>query len=195
MSGVAPAKQTEHALGRLKGWFHMHALDFTAKLAAAVSLIAYAGRVVHLNASGEFEMGIANTQMPIFLISGSNEFDVSNPGITAAGGFMHIAVAPAGNMTGLVATGGYELSSTEFDKTPARAYAPNQLLTSRAHNTDQATGGLLSNDRTATIGSSGGAVRQYVDPACGVVSRGNSINEHSVPVLSFWSVYMPAAFA
>jgi len=195
MPGYAPSKQTEHALGRLKGWFHMHALDYTAPLSSNVTIIARAGRVVHVNASNEFEMGIANTQMPLFLISGSDEFDVNNPGTTVSGGFMHVAVAPAGNLTGLVATGGYELSSTEFETTPARAYAPNQLLTALpASNTSQANSGTLTNDR-AGVGGSTGAVRQYQDAACAVVSRGKYLNEHGVPVLAFWPIYLPAVFA
>lgn len=194
MPGAAPSLMFEHALNHPKGWFEPSALDFVAKLAPAVTIQAFGGRVVHVNASGEFEMGIANTQMAIFLLQADTDFDVSNPGTTAAGNFMHQAIAPAGNMSGLVATGGYELESTEFDTSPNAAYAPNQLLTALANNTTQATGGVLSNDR-AGAGGSTGLVRQYTDPACGVVSRGTFNNEHGVPVIAFWPIYLPAAFA
>lgn len=194
MPGTAPSLMFEHALSHPKGWFEPSALDFVAKLSSNVSLLAYGGRVVHVNSAGEFEMGIAGTAMAIFLLQADTDFDVSNPGVTGAGNFMHQAIAPAGNMSGLVATGGYELESTEFDTSPAVAYAPNQLLTALANNSVQATGGVLSNDRNGANGSAG-AVRQYVDPVCGVVSRGQFKNEHSVDVLAFWPVYLPAVFA
>ena len=189
---VAPSQMFEHTLRPMKGWFQMAALDKAAKLAAAVTLVAYSGRVVHLNASGEFEMGVSGRQVGIFLNQGSNLFAVSNPGTTAAGGFMHQAIAPTGVLNGLVALGGYELETTEFEVAPTAAYAPNQLLTATTSSTVQTTGGVLSNDRSGA-GGSGGAVRQYVDAACGVVSDGQSVNEHGVAVLKFWSLYLPAA--
>lgn len=194
MPGVAPSLMFEHAQTAKKGWFEPSALDFDAKLASAVTIQAFGGRVVHLNPSGEFEMGIANTQMAIFLIQADTDFDVSNPGTTGAGNFMHQAIAPTKKMSGLVATGGYEIETSEFEVTPARAYAPNQLLTAKASNTVQSQGGVLSNDRNGA-GGSGGAVRQYTDAACGVVSRGKTKNEHNVDVLTFWPIYLPAAFA
>lgn len=189
---VAPSQMFEHTLRPMKGWFQMAALDKAAKLAAAVTLVAYAGRVVHLNASGEFEMGASGRHVPIYLFQGSNLFSVSNPGTTAAGGFMHQPIAPTGVLSGLVGIAGYELESTEFEVTPNVAYAPNQLLTATTSNTVQATGGVLSNDRAGAGGSSG-LVRQYTDHVCGVVSDGKMTNEHGVPVLKFWSLYLPAA--
>lgn len=194
MPGPAPSLMFEHCLNHPKGWFEPAALDYDAKLSPNVSIQAFGGRVVHVNAAGEFEMGIAGAAMAIFLLQADTDFDVSNPGTTPAGNFMHQAIAPTGKMSGLVATGGYELESTEFDNTPNLAYAPNQLLTAKADNGVQATGGVLSNDR-AGAGGSTGVVRQYVDPACGVVARGQFKNEHNVDVLSFWPVYLPAVFA
>lgn len=194
MPGVAPSLMTEHCLNYLKGWFEPSALDFDAHMAAAVTIVAYGGRVVHLNASGEFEMGVANKQMPMFLIQGDQEADVANPGTTGGGLFMHRAIAPTGKSSALVATGGYELETTEFDTEPATPYVPNHLLTALANNTVQATGGVLSNDRDGANGS-GGLVRQYTEAVCGVVSRGHRTNEHGVQTLSFWTVYLPGAFA
>lgn len=189
---TAPSLMFEHALTAVKGWFQPSALDFAAKLSPNVSITAYGGRVAHVNAAGELEMGVANTQMGIFLLQGSQEADVSNPGTTGAGNFMHQAIAPTGVQSGLVATGGYELETTEFSTTVT--YAPNQLLTAKADNATAATGGVLTNERSGA-GLGGGVVRQYTDPCCGVVSRGKFNNEHGVPVLAFWPVYMPAAAA
>lgn len=194
MPGMAPSMMFEHALTAKKGWFEPSALDFDAKLAPAVTIVAYGGRVVHVNAAGEFEMGISGTQMAIFLLQADTDYDVSNPGITGTGLFMHQAVSPTGKQSGLVATGGYEIETSEFDKTPHTPYAANHLLTALASNTVQSTGGVLSNDRAGAGGSSG-LVRQYTDAACGCVSRGQSKNEHGVDVLTFWSIYLPAAFA
>ena len=194
MPATAPSLMFEHALSHPKGWFEPSALDFSAKISPNVTLQAFGGRVAHVNAAGEFEMGLNQTSMAIFLLQADTDFDVSNPGTTPAGNFMHQAVAPAGNMSGLVATGGYELESTEFDTAPNAAYAPNQLLTALASNTVQATGGVLCNDRGGAGGSSG-LVRQYTENACGVVSRGQFKNEHNVEVLAFWPIYLPAAFA
>ncbi len=194
MPGIAPSLMFEHAITPLKGWFEPSALDFVAKLSPNVTIQAFGGRVVHVNAAGEFEMGISSTQMGIFLLQADTDYDVSNPGTTTGGIFMHQAIGPTGAQSGLVATGGYELESTEFDKTPVTAYAPNQLLTAKNSNTVQATGGVLSNDRNGA-GGSAGLVRQYTDAACGVVSRGASKNEHGVDVLALWPIYLPAAFA
>ncbi len=194
MPGTAPSLMFEHCMTAVKGWFEPAALDFSAKLASAVTLQAFGGRVVHVNDAGEFEMGVTTTKMPIFLLQADTDYDVSNPGTTGGGIFMHQAISPAGNMSGLVATGAYELETSEFDKTPTAPYTPNQLLTAKNSNTVQATGGVVSNDR-AGAGGSTGRVRQYVDAACGVVSRGQFKNEHGVDVLAFWPIYLPAAFA
>lgn len=194
MPGIAPSLMFEHALSHPKGWFEPSALDFVAKLSPNVTIQAFGGRVVHVNAAGEFEMGVSGTKMAIFLLQADTDYDVSNPGRTGAGNFMHQAISPTGAQSGLVATGGYELESTEFDTAPASAYAPNHLLTALASNTVQATGGVLSNDRAGAGGSSG-LVRQYTDAVCGCVSRGQFKNEHNTDVLAFWPVYLPAAFA
>ncbi len=194
MPGTAPSLMFEHCLSHPKGWFEPSALDFVAKLAPAVTIQAFGGRVVHLNAAGEFEMGIAGTHMAIFLLQADTDYDVSNPGVTGAGNFMHQAIGPTGAQSGLVATGAYELESTEFDTAPNAAYVPGHLLTAKNSNTVQSTGGVLCNDRNGA-GGSAGLVRQYTDPACGVVSRGQFKNEHNVDVLAFWPIYLPAAFA
>jgi hypothetical protein len=178
----------EHGLDIAKGWFEPAALDFAAPLSSNVTFVVPPGRVAHVNDSGEFEMGVADTDMGIFLINGSESYDVSNPGTTPAGNFMHQAIAPTGVMSGVVAKGGYEIESTEFDD--AQTYAANELLTATADNTTLATGGVLTNAGTGA----GGDVEQYSDPVCGVVSRGRFVNAHGIPVLAFWPEWLPAAY-
>ena len=185
---TSPSLTFEHGLDIAKGWFQPAALDFAAKLSGNVNFVVPRGRVVHVNAAGEFEMGVGETDMGIFLHNAADDFDVSNPGTTPTGLFMHKAIAPKGVMSGLVAKGPYEIESTEFDD--EQTYEANQLLTATADNDDIDVGGLLTN-----VGSgSAGDVEQFVDPVCGVVSRGAFKNHHGVMVLAFWSEYIPGAY-
>lgn len=188
----APSRMTEHVLNHPKGWFDGHALDHKAKVSANVTFSIPQGRVAHLNEDGEFEMGISTTKMAIFLLQGSNQPSVINPSHTASGRFVQSPAFPNGVMSGLVATGGFELESSEFEAAAANGYAPNTLLTAWASNTVLARGGVLSSDRAH---DSDGAVRQYVDAACACVSRGVIQTEHGTSVVCFWPVYMPAAAA
>lgn len=184
----APGLMFEHGFDAKKGWFDMASLDYDAKLSDNVTFDVPRGRVVHLNEDGEFEMGVHPTGVAIFLLNGSEDFDVNNPGTTPGGLFMHKAIAPTGKMSGLVATGGYELDNTEFNK--ALEYEPGDLLTAAANNTTLATGGVLTNERSA-----GQPVRQYTEAVCGVVSSGAHKNHNGVDTLSYWTVWLPAAFA
>lgn len=184
----APSLMFEHGLDIAKGWFEAAALDFAAKLSDNVTFDVPRGRVAHVNNEGEFEMGVGETDMAIFLLQSSDDFDVANPGTTPAGNFMHQSIAPTGVMSGLVAEGSYEIESTEFDD--EQTYVANELLTAAADNATLATGGVLTNQGTGSDGS----VEQFSDPVCGVVSRGRFVNSHGIPVLAFWPTYIPGAF-
>lgn len=181
MADYAASKMTEHVLNHPKGWFDGHALDISAKLSANVTFSVPEGRVAHLNSAGEFEMGIADTDMAIFLLHPSRAPSVQNPSHTAAGSFKQQPVFPAKKMTGLVATGGYELESSEFDGT--QDYPPNALLTAPADNTDADVGGVLTPENAV----------QYEDAVCACVSRGKFKTEHGTEVVAFWPIYLPAA--
>jgi hypothetical protein len=180
---VAPDLPFEHGLDIKKGWFDMASLDYSAKL-GSVAYTLPRGRVVHLEVVGGQEVflpGVRTTDVAIFLLNGANDADVSNPGTTASGRFVQQAVSPTGKLSGVVATGGYEIDSTEFDA--SRAYAPGDLLTAPlgATSGDAATGGVLTNE----------SVVQYVDPVVGVVSSGKHKNHNGIDTLSFWCVYLP----
>jgi hypothetical protein len=189
MSGTAPSLMFEHMLDPKKGWPSPYALDYDAKISANVTFDLPRGRVVHLNSSGEFETGVDQTSMGIFLFPGAADFDVNNPGTTAAGHFMHQQIAPTGKVSGLVAKGAYELESTEYDT--AQVYVPGDLLTATVANTNATTGGRMTNVGTGAHGD----VKQYVDPVCGVVSHGTRTNEHGVSVLRFWPEWLPGVYA
>lgn len=188
MAVNAPTLALEHCLNHPKGWFAENALDCAAKFAAAITFAPVGGRVVHLNDAGEFEMGIRSTDMAIFLLNGEADKDVSNPGRSISGRFLHQPIGPTGVGSGLVATGGYELESSEFDT--ARDYVPGDLLTAAADNEDADVGGVLTNAGSGA----GGIVEQYVDPVCGVVSGVPFLNEHEVNMLPFWPVFLPGEF-
>mgnify|MGYP001604713744 CR=1 FL=1 len=175
----APDLMFEHGLDVKKGWFDMASLDYSAKLSPDISFDVQRGRVVHVNAAGDFVPGAHNTNVAIFLLNGSSDADVSNPGTTAGGKFMHRAVAPTGKMSGLVATGGYEISTTEFDA--GQTYTPGDLLTATVSNTPAATDGVLTNN----------SVTQYQTPVVGVVSSGVATNHNGISALSFWCAWLP----
>ena len=136
----APDLLFEHGLDVKKGWFDMASLDYSAKLSSTVEYSVKRGRVVHVGSDGTFVPGAHETNVAIFLLNGSEDADVSNPGTTAAGNFMHQAVAPTGKLSGLVATGGYEISSTEYDST--KTYTPGDLLTAAQSLNNAAVGGV-----------------------------------------------------
>lgn len=185
----APDLPFEHGIDAKKGWFDMASLDYDAKLSAEVTFDVPRGRVVHINVDNEFETGVTAKAIAIFLLNGSLDFDVSNPGTTRSGLFMHKAIAPTGKMSGLVATGGYEIDSSEFDDD--QTYESGNLLTAVVDNDDIDVGGLLTNQGS---GSPDGLVKQFVDPVCGVVSSGAHANHNGVRTLSFHSVWLPGTY-
>lgn len=187
---AAPSQMYNHTLNPLKGWPSPTALDFTGKLHSAVTIDPLpAGRCVHVHSieavaygpgtSGGvplFKTGVTGTQMAVFLFQGSADFDVSNPG-----GTDWYAIAPKGIMSGLVATGAYELETTEYDT--GVTYLANEVLKAVAADTDataETGGGCLTNDAEV-----------YTDAIVGVVSRGAYTNAYGRESLAFWPVYLP----
>lgn len=179
----APDLMFEHGLDVKKGWFDMASLDYSAKMSSTVQYPVKRGRVVHVGTDGAFVPGAHNTNVAVFLLNGSEDADVSNPGTTAAGNFMHLAVAPTGKLSGLVATGGYEISSTEYDA--SKTYVPGDLLTAAQSLSNASVGGVLTND----------GVVQFVNPVVGVVSSGAAKNHNGINALSFWCVWLPGEAA
>ena len=175
------AQMFDHTLDAVKGWFHMAALDFTAKISADETGSAYvfAGRVVHLDNNGDFKLGCTGSQMPIFLLQNGNDADVSN-----AGGGVWYPINPEGNITGLVAKGAYELETTEFDT--SRTYYPNDYL--RCDTASAAVAGKLTNNGLSTLVNGGSNPTAIV----GVVSRAPRKRQTDRnTVLAFWPVYHP----
>ena len=182
-----PRQMFDHTLDAIKGWFQMAALDYTAKLSSNVTVTTvYAGRCVHLNASGEFELGCLGSQVPIFLLQNSDDNDVSN-----TGGTTWYPIGPTGTVTGLVALGAYELETTEFDS--AYTYAPNDFLRCKSSSNSSTDGGLLTKNGVTTLENST-SLGAGTNPTAvvGVVSRGvRKRQSDRNNVLAFWPIYKP----
>jgi hypothetical protein len=170
---LTPGQMFDHTMIELSGRSTMHALDITAVPAAGE--VVSAGAVMTLNANGQFVAGlgagVANTQlfehnapMAIFAIQGTNEFDANSDVGNMSGGIQ----------SGIVASGGYEIQTTEY---VAGVYRPNDLLTF-----------AVAPDRgLVTL-----ARDNYSDcHVLGVVSRGTEVNADSKDVISFWTVFCP----
>jgi hypothetical protein len=166
-----------HTCEARKGWMpgNMAALDKAAQLSANVTIApVYAGRVVHLNPSGQFEMGCTGWQMAIFLFQNAYDPDVYQPSDDGS-----VAIFPDGTMNGFVATGGYELANSEFDNT--QTYNYNDPLRGQASNTNAAIGGVLTNQ----------GIVNNTNAVCGVVSLPPAADSHGVNVIQFWPVWHP----
>lgn len=187
-----PSQMFEHMLDPVRGFnTDLNHLDCIGRLHSAVTFDVPAGRVVHVASldsakKPQFKTGVHARSPAIFLFNGSTHFDVSNPGTSPGGIFGHRAIAPAGWMSGLVALGGFELRTTEFDTD--LTYTTGELLTAYNNDTDADVGGVLTNAR-----SGGGVVRQYTEAVCGIVSTGKETDHNGVNTLTFWTCWLPAA--
>jgi hypothetical protein len=176
---MSTRQMTDHTLDVLKGWLpgNMGSLDKSAKLSANVTVDpVYAGRVGHLNSEGEFELGATGTQMPIFFTQNSDDTDVNNPN---TGGDDFAAITSRGTMSGVVATGGYEIETTEFDS--AQTYAVNDIVRAVASNSNATTGGRITN----------ASFTLFTNAGVGVVSKAVYQNCHRKNVLRLWTAYIP----
>lgn len=156
------------------------------------------------------EMGCGPAHgMPMFLYSRPGDPDVSNPGVApgvpvygdATQREVFGSILPRmqhQNLVALVASGGYEVETTEFDS--AQTYTAGQPLRSVTSNTN-ANAGKVTNERgpvTNGFGSAGAV--QFVgnsstvtnwDTIVGFVSRGTYINANLKTVLAFYTYYVP----
>lgn len=177
---MSVTKMTASLLNAAKGWPRPHGLDFHAQLSANVTFSPPAGRVLHLNSSGQYETGIGNVDMALFLFPNVTDPDIAVSGggdpATDAGAFL--SAVPKGEILTIVAVGAVELCSTEY---VAGSYPPGTTLTAPVANSTLATGGKLV---AGIVGT---------NPICGVVSRGLADNGYGTTGLWFWPVYMPIA--
>ena len=160
-------------LNPIKGWHKGIAnLDFVAPKAEASPRIP-SGSVCSLTAAGEMQLGLAPNAMPLFAFNASDSYDVAAPDSTN-----NLNDVFGADVLTLVATGGYELQSTQIKTGAAAGMLPNTFLTS--DNPDGAQPGKLA---VATL---------HIDGVCGQVSRIPAVNYLGDTVVSFWSMQLPA---
>lgn len=174
-----PGQMFDHMLNPVKGWPDMAALDFSARISANVLYDMRAGQVAHLNLAGELEPGVQCLQMGLFMFQGANDFDVNNERND-----QWTPVSPSGRIMCLVAKGGYELETTEFDTT--QAYNPNDTLNAPIGNSSgsEFISGVLTSAAPGALFTTNLAI-------VGVVSRGMFTNAYGKQVVAFWPVWFP----
>ena len=169
MGTLTPSQMYDHSLNVIKGPSKMHRLDYHAASKSGETI--YAGAVCAIDANGQLIAGVPtgttfNRPMPMFAIQSVNDFDANSDVGNTSGGVM----------SAVVATGGYEIETTEF---VTGTYNENDLL-------------------TAASGASAGKVkRMTISPygsqnVVGCISTGSSTNADGKSVLRFWSMFLPA---
>lgn len=163
-------------------------VDFGAQYSANITGTAYPGRVMHLNAVGEFELGASGTQVPIYNMVNSKGLGVvNNDGAS-------VSAIPTGRGFGLVPVGGFEIQTTEYDHSPPSPYVPNDLLhapTEAQITGDKTLAGTVYKTKTWPGGATG-ALTLYTDAVCGQVSRvPGTLNQFGQTTLSYWTFYFP----
>lgn len=166
MGNITPAQMFDHELNPVKGWWDMHALDKRVAIGTNTVTVVK-GMVGYLHPTTlDFILGVVNGYMPLFCFQGENDFDANSDVGNISGGYINA----------LVATGGYELETTEF--VSGGTYDPQTPLTG-------ATGADLGKV-TPSAGWTGG------DMIVGVVSeQGPRTNDHGKQVVRFWPVFAP----
>lgn len=166
---MSAQKMYTNKLNPLKGWPSPYALDKSLGVVDGQTGIVK-GSLIHVDATEKaFKLGLSGNSMPIFAFVGQDEYDA------LGGGSMNISYYGTNKgIVGLVATGSYELQTTQF--VDSDTYAPNTPLTG-------ATGDDLGKVEEGEF---------YTDTICGIVSDGAVENANGVDVVSFWTYFLPA---
>lgn len=150
------------------------------------------GRCVTINSNGEFIAGNGGNKraMPLFLLLGTNMPSVWNSG-TVSGVTKWVAMHGRGEgAVAVVATGGFEVQTTEFDTT--RSYSVNDALTADNN-------GVLTN-QSVTWGTSWivgicsvHENAENISPpfVSGQPPRGRNVSQRET--LTFWTYFYPGS--
>ena len=163
MGTLNPAQNYDHLLVPVSGYNGMHDLQYKAAVAAGMAW--FRGALVSLNVDGELKVGCGDLEMPLWAINATGDFDVASDVGNIAGGVVAT----------FVATGGYELKTTEYVRTVS--YKPNDFLS------------------PAIAADIGKVTKSPVDwttrLVCGVVAGGVMNDVYGQFVLDFWPVFLP----
>ena len=183
-------KHYERELNPLGAWPNPWALDKTAVWTPNVDgEEVFPGQVVSLRSDGtpgelaQSQLGLACAAMPLFAFRGSEDQDalMTRGSLVGPGNDGQAYAAGSANFVSLVATGGYEVESTEFAVEDAAGLVPNAFVT--AGLPGAADAGVL---RLGT---------RYVDTICLVVSDGVLENEYGNTVVRGWTYFLPPVAA
>lgn len=159
---LTPSQSYEHVLDVVGGYSGTHDLQFFA--APATGETFNEGALLYVDSDGNLAAGGGNTYMPMWAIGGVNDWDTNSDVGNISGGVV----------SAYVATGGYELFTTEYDS--GETYAPNDLLTA-----DTVTAGYVTKSPTA----------YNTKVIVGCVSRGTATEDYNQSVLYFWPMFIP----
>lgn len=206
-----PGQNYDHLLDPISGYNGMHDLQFAGYLDDAVE--NHRGSLMSLGASGRIICGVTTLHdMPMWAINASYDLDVRG-GQAWGAGAAPLYRSDAGNMAGqtlatdnstvlrrhiacFVATGGFELVTTEFD--PDATYNENDPLIPYTPTGREEEGTYPCGWVTVGTIAAGGelALEELI---VGVVSRvdttvatGIRKEVYNQPVIQFWPVYLPA---
>jgi hypothetical protein len=169
---TTPSQAYDHVVVLVAGPLEPHTLQIGATIATGETFNA--GALVSLNTAGKVVKGLnADYAMPLWAINGSSDLDVITEGVAYGGG----QGISGGQVNCYVATGGYELFTSEYDSATGNTYTANTLLT---------------NGTSSTLGKVTVAASAYNAKAVvGVVSRGVVTDQYGKGTLYFWPTYLP----
>ncbi len=170
MGTLTHGQMYDHTLVTVKGPGRLTRLDYAAAPKTGEAIAP--GMVCSIDANGEMIAGCpngsaGNRPMAMFALQDTDAFDANSDSGNISGGVQ----------SAVVATGGFEVQSTEFDS--GETYAPNDLLKDKAGADD----GTLTLLGQAPYGNTA---------AVGCVSKGVETNKEGVSVLTFWTCWLPA---
>jgi hypothetical protein len=167
MGNLTPAQNYDHLLVAVSGYNGMHDLQYKAGIASGQAW--FRGSLVSLATVDTLKAGCGDKEMPLWAINATADYDVASDVGNTAGGIVAT----------LVATGGYELKTTEFVST--ETYAANDFLAPA----------LGANLGKVTLAPADWTTRLV----CGVVSAGVETDTYGQAVLRFWPVFLPGVNA
>lgn len=224
MAHLSPGQNYDHLLDPISGYDGMHDLQFQG--ATGSSAEWHRGSLMGLNASGDIvpfaDLGASEAPraMGLWAINASYDFDVAGGG-SWSGGDAALYRLDAGNIAGqtlasdnttvqtrrigtLVATGGFELVTTEFNQNvaytyndPLIGYTPVGIGSNPFEVANSYPEGWVTLGTIGTGPSGGGGNDIHtgglnpIENVVGVVSSGEKVSTYGQAVLHFWPVYLP----
>lgn len=180
MGLLNPGQNYDHLLDIISGYDGMHDLQYHAIPESGIAEF-FRGALLSLNANGEYQLGLsaANAgEMPMWAVNARDDFDANSDVGNISGAIARQDGQLLGGIASYVATGGYEIATTEFDPAAVASYVPNRALIHDAANPGFVTAGATPYAIAETI--------------VGVVSKGVRTEVYGQSVLQFWPTFLPA---